>query len=374
TRNLLLSPGKTFKDTVLFSLDSKTTKIILNISFDPGVIGVREEFDIVIYNSLGIEVARYDPFISGFNFRQELTLNTNGISLSGNITNDHAILVHIPATNTDFWDNESFGTGNGITFAQGGDEVTELNFDIEGFDGGTDDANIWVEYTETFDSVTDSTMWLYYGGSDTDNSDGSATYPSTYTSVWHMDETSGTDLFDSTSNNFDLNNTNTPTLSEDAQIGKGVKYERTNNEFSSNNDLLDDGYSILSISLWVKKPVQWDSGATDSEELVHKMNTTADTDRMNLEWRSTGDVRFSLLDASSVLDQIISSKTTWAAETWFHMVITFDSVDNNMAFYVDGSTGDGGTRSDAMNAIVAGSFGDFLLSRNGAFPGGQTDA
>ena len=372
TRNLFLSPSKTFRDDVLFSLDSKTTKIILNISFDPEVIGIREEFDIVIYNSLGVEVARYDPFISGFIFRQELTLNTNGISLSADADRDLTILVHIPATNTDFWDNESFGTGNGITFAQGGDEITELDFDIEDFDAGVDDANIWVEYTETFDSTTDSTMFLYYGGTDTDNSDGTATYPSTYTAVYHLNETTGSDMFDATSNNFDLNNVNTPTLGEDSQIGKGIKYERTNAENSNNNTLLDDGFSKLTLAFWVKKPTDWNSSQVDQHAIFFKANTGTSEDRISMVWRPDGSMQWAVLQGVTA-DVLTTSKTTWAAETWFHIVATFDSVNNLMAIYVDDSNSTGGVRANAMDVVGSGTDSNFFIGDAPPFGSSEAD-
>jgi len=41
---------------------------------------------------------------SDWTYRQQLELNTTGI-LSADVTNEHAILVHIDSTNTDFWDS-----------------------------------------------------------------------------------------------------------------------------------------------------------------------------------------------------------------------------------------------------------------------------
>ncbi len=54
---------------------------------------------------------------SDWGYRQQLELNTEGI-LTSDVSNEHAILVHVNSSNTDFWDNinngESYSAGNGI--------------------------------------------------------------------------------------------------------------------------------------------------------------------------------------------------------------------------------------------------------------------
>ena len=356
TRNLFLSPSKTFKDAVLFYLDSSTTKIILNISFNPDVIGLREEFDIVIYNSLGVEVARYDPFLSGFDFRQELTLDTNDINLSGNVTNDHTIWVHIKSDNTDFWTNHAFATANGITFTQS-DELTELDFDVNGFDATNDDANIFVEYVETFDSVTDSTMWLYYGGSNTDNSDGSGAYPATYDAVWHMTETSGTLSSDSTSNNVTLTHSNSPDLTIFSPTGSATEYDST--AISENSTFTDGGFSVISMCFWYKR-----SSLDSLGDLITKHQADADN-RYFFNSGNTGATTWRW-EVANVTDTVTASKTDWDTDTFFHFCITADSDDNFMAMYVNGETTDGGTRSDPISAMPAGTSTDFQVGANSA--------
>lgn len=164
-------------------------EIEIELEFDPLDVGTREEIDIVLYNQFGTIVAVYDPFISGFGFRQKLTLNTNGITLSGDITRDHTILVYLSPSNSDFWAGDTLGTGNGITFAQS-DETTELDFDIEEFNDADNNAWFWFEETETFTSATDIEAWFYYGGADVDNSDGAGAYPTDYNAVFHLNENS----------------------------------------------------------------------------------------------------------------------------------------------------------------------------------------
>jgi len=58
-------------------------------------------------------------------YKQTLDLNTSGI-LTNDVDNEHAILVHVDATNTDFWANSELTNDiNDIRFVQ---ENTDLNY------------------------------------------------------------------------------------------------------------------------------------------------------------------------------------------------------------------------------------------------------
>ena len=344
----------------LISLDGSLKEVTIVIEFDPNEIGLLEEFDVILYNDKGEVVAVYDPFISGFDFRQKLTLDTT--QLSGDVTADHSILVYVDPTNTDFWTNDTLGTGNGITFAQS-DETTQYDFNVEAFDNSDNNAWFWVEMTETYPSAVDLEQWMYYGGPDTDFSDGAGAYPSTYTAVYHLQEPSGTLAADSTTN-FDATHANTPTLNVQSQIDKGVTYAKATSENTANNTLLDDGFSSISISLWVRKASDWNSAAVAQETIVFKQNTAADKGLVTLRWRADGKVRWQYIDSEVVetTHTIDSSKTSWAANTWFHLIGTMDTGSNDMNLYVNGSTADGGTLSEAMLAVAAGTQTNFGIS------------
>ncbi|KKK72791.1 hypothetical protein LCGC14_2900340, partial [marine sediment metagenome] len=343
----------------IISLDGSLKVVTIVIEFDPNEIGLLEEFDIILYDDRGNILLVYDPFISGFDFRQKLTLDTT--QLASDVTADHSILVYVDPTNTDFWTGDTLGTGNGITFAQS-NETTQYDFNIEAFDNADNNAWFWVEITETFTSATDSEAFIYYGGPDTDFSDGSGAYPSTYTAVWHLQETSGTLGADSTSNGFDLTHVNTPTLDVRSQIDRGVTYTESGSEHSLNGTLLDDGFTSISVSLWAKKPVQWDSGAVNEDAIFDKTNNAASEDNIAFAWRTDGKIRWKYFDQNQVEHTVDSSKTTWAANTWFHLLVTMDTDADEMVFYVNGSTTDGGTTSSVMPAFLAGTALDWLLS------------
>ncbi len=329
------------------------------ISYDPLDIWIREEIDVILYSKNLTELLRDDPFISGFGARQKGTLDTT--QLGSDVDANHTILYYLDPSNTEFWTTDTLGTGNGITFAQS-DETTEYDFNVEAFDDADNNAWFWVEVTETFTSASDLETFIYYDGADVDNSDGIGAFPSTYTSVWHLQETSGTLGADSTSNGFDLTHVNTPTLNVQSQIDKGVTYTAASSEHSLNSTLLDAGANAVSFSFWVKQPNEWNSSSTPSEMLFQKDNTD-DSDILKMQWRTNGTILFQYLETDgSTAHNLFTSKTIWAANTWFHIVGTYDSVGNVMNFYIDGSITGGGTLSEPMTALAAGTHADFFIS------------
>ncbi len=331
-------------------------EIEIELEFDPLDVGVLEEIDIILYNQFGEIVAVYDPFISGFGARQKGILDTT--QLGSDVDANHTILYYIDPSNTEFWTTDTLGTGNGITFAQS-DEITEYDFNVEAFDNADNNAWFWVEVTETFTSATDLNTWFYYDGVDVDNSDGTGTYPATYTAVYHLQEPSGTLGADSTSNGFDLTHRNTPTLNVQSQIDKGVKYVSANSEDSTNGTLLDGGYSALSFSFWVNKTAGWDGASTPSERSFSKENNSGGEDQLNFIWRiNTGKALIRITSGVTQFD-LATTKISWNANQWFHIVGTFDSVGDEMKIYIDGSLDN--NLSTSIGAVGSGTFGDFFL-------------
>lgn len=319
-QNLFLGRGKSYTHPTLIDLNSTVKKIVVEIDFDPSLIGIREEIDLVLYDSSDNELVRDDPFISGFGFRQQFIMNTNGIGLSGDITNDRTILIHIPSTNTDFWTNHSFTDSNGMEFAQS-DETTLLNWDPEGFDATLDDANIWVNYVETFESTSfDSNGWMYYGGADTDNSDGTAAYPSDLNAVYHSSDASGGTV-DSTVNAVNMTEVSTPTYGVDGQIDAAVDYgtgdyQKTSNKFVGN---------IGSITGWFN----FDNNTTN--QAILGAGDEGSAEFISLQLSSDGFIETQ--NTINVTDTIHGT-TPIAPNEWHYVAVT--SNGSTYVLYLDG--------------------------------------
>lgn len=292
--------------------NGETKYFILDFSHD---VGAKGEFYICGNGDC------LDPtFLSGFLFRQQITLNTDGISLSGDITDDHTILINIPATNTDFWDNEMFGDGNGMTFTGADGETTEYDFDIEDFNSIVDDANIWVEVTETFTSGVDLNMFIYYQGDNTDFSDGTAAYRTDLNAVYHSND-ADTGIVDSTSNALDMTAQATPTFSVDGQIDDAVDYDVS--DFQKLSSPLSG--TSGSITGWFNFDVN------NANQAIFGSGDEAGSAFFSFQLSS--DSFIEIQNTIGTADTI-HGQTIIAANVWHHVVVTSDDV--NYVLYLDG--------------------------------------
>ena len=74
-----------------------------------------------------------------------------------------------------------------------------------------------------------TTIYLWWGGSDgVDHQDRAGTWPAAYAGVWHLDETSGTALEDSTANGNTATATNVPDVGVAGVVGSGVALDGNN--------------------------------------------------------------------------------------------------------------------------------------------------
>ncbi len=307
-----------FDYPALIPLSNAITKITMNLQFDPVAVGVLEEIDFVISDPANRELERYDPFLSGFPFRQEGVLNTSGIGLSGNIDRNHTIPIFILANNLTFWQEQTFNDGNGVTIT-GADELTELNFEIEEFNTDTNKALFHALHTDTFDKSVNGKVFLYYGGINQDNSDGTASYPSEYELILH-----GITLLDSSSNNISIPATGNPDANESFAIldaGGGIEFDGDDSLIPDNGGFPGGIRTSGSLLMWVQndsvadsnpKIYRWDTG------LEIFFNTTVD------KWQGNIPCSGTLMFSSPILQNVpIHFATTWEA-------------DNNGSFYTNG--------------------------------------
>lgn len=169
-------------------LDGNATEVTVTVQFDPSDVGVSEEFDVILYNDKDDVLATYDPFLSGFSYYQDLTLDTT--QLSADVTNDHTIIVYIPPTNTNFWTNHPWTTYNGIDFTQS-DGTSILDFNTIKYSNADNNAWFAVEVTPTFTSAANLQIRMYYGGPNTDYTDGVGAYTADLNVMNHFNETGG---------------------------------------------------------------------------------------------------------------------------------------------------------------------------------------
>lgn len=135
-----------------------------------------------------------DPLVSGWTAKRKITVK------KGMFPSDQAnfpVLISIP-TDPDLAAN-ALSTGNDICFTAS-DGITRLKHEVEKYVTATGQLVAWVKLPAA-SSSSDNVIYMFYGNSSaTDQSDKTNVWDANYNAVWHMNDTSGTTVTDSTGN------------------------------------------------------------------------------------------------------------------------------------------------------------------------------
>jgi hypothetical protein len=143
---------------------------------------------------------RNDWYNAGWGYREKITIDHTKVSAD---LTDFPFLVSL-ASDADLASTAQ-SNGNDIVFTSA-NGTTKLDHEIEQYVAGTGQLVAWVR-VPSLSSVIDTVIFVYYGNSSCGNQQNpSGVWNSSYKAVWHMSETSGTTIKDSTSNG----NTGTP--------------------------------------------------------------------------------------------------------------------------------------------------------------------
>jgi predicted ribosomally synthesized peptide with SipW-like signal peptide len=143
---------------------------------------------------------RSDWYNAGWGFRKRITIDHTKVNAD---STDFPFLLSL--TSDADLASTAQSNGNDILFTAA-NGTTKLDDEIEQYVTGTGQLVAWVR-VPSLSSVIDTVIYLYYGNSSCGNQQNSSgVWNSGYKAVWHMDETSGTTIIDSTSNG----NTGTP--------------------------------------------------------------------------------------------------------------------------------------------------------------------
>lgn len=315
-KDLEIETGKLKTNTKLKITKNQISIGQITLTFDPEIIGLGKEFDIQLLNDAGIIIADLDPFLSGWDWRQEWTLNTNGISLSGNITGDHPILFTKNSSDSDFWDNVD-SNGNDVRFTDSSNNLYKYHF--EEWNSTTDIMTAWVGVTETFDSTTDVTGYIYYGNSGaSSDTNVTGTYPSDYKLIYHADDGSGDSITDYSINAKNVALSGTPDWVT-GKIGGAVDFK------NSITGAVDTGTTPSDYTLmgWFRLDAD-----TDNDAVISHSGT------------STGITRRKTDPCAGKISAVGSSwlcGLTAPVGTWVSFAMTFVNGSNTKAIYGNGA-------------------------------------
>jgi hypothetical protein len=261
---------------------------------------------------------------SDWAYRQPLELNTEGI-LSSDITNEHAILVHVDSTNTDFWNNSELQNDiNDVRFTDE-NNLIDLNYYFESINTDTNNLWAWVRVPE-FDADVNTVINLYYGNSeaiDTQNKTG--VYPSNYLATYNLSS-----LTDSTINGYDLTNTGS-TITSNGKIGSAYLFDGTDNTKAS-SIMGTTALSTKTISFWIKTN---STTFSDYTNIVGFMDgASASNEGFGLQVFPTSPKEFRITTYGYTTGGALTDLTELGTTNWHQIMFTYDGT--NAFGYLDG--------------------------------------
>ena len=290
---------------------------------------------VLVVTVIGPSTAQANPgwYNASWQYRKKITINSANVS--DNLTN---FPVLISLTSDGNLASDAQNDGDDILFTAA-DEVTKLSHEIESFNGTSGQLVAWVKIP-SLSAVTDTEIYMYYGNVGASNSENvTNVWDANFKMVQHLEESiGGTDnITDSTSNNNDGTDYNSPTFGATGQMDGAIG-------FDGGSDYVDTGSSFqttfrggFSVSVWIKPT----DGQPAAEETFTGSSNVASEDRINLQVLTTGKT----LIAYESNNNVARASTNTAVlsdgqEGWHHIVFVADNTTGGVGglkIYFDGT-------------------------------------
>jgi Concanavalin A-like lectin/glucanases superfamily/IPT/TIG domain/Domain of unknown function (DUF2341)/Putative Ig domain len=297
------------------------------------------------------------------------TVNTgsNGYSHNRAITINHTQVPNTDQTNFPLLVSGTYSylatTANGgnVTSANGYDIVftsdaggtNALAFERESYNATTGAVNFWIKIP-TLSHTTDTVIYMFYGNSSvtTDPSNKTAVWDSNYLGVWHLGETSGTAIGDSTANGH-----NGTKLGSNTPAATSGKVDGAQSFNPSTNDYIDVASfappTSLTIEAWINTP--GNSGINNI--ILNKNNSEYD-------FRIQGNGNLGgIAGGTSLTDSAFNFFAAGNINQWFHVVFTFDAAGQLNKLYRNGAL----TQSGANTGSITATSNDMWIGRHSQY-------
>ncbi len=211
------------------------------------------------------------------------------------------------------------------------DETTQLDHEIEDFNGTTGELQAWVEIP-TLSASSDTVIYMYYSNSTcSSQEDVTGTWDSNHKLVHHLDDWTTSTTEDSTSNNNDATKraANEPNEA-DGQIGKAQNFDGSNDYDSVTNTVITSP-TALTISSWIKHTA---NGGTYECALHHGSDTTIGNSAYWLGVCVNNRLTATIGARTGVGWAAGQTTTTVVDGQWYHLTASWDG--SVVKVYIDG--------------------------------------
>ena len=284
---------------------------------------------VMVASIIGPGVAKADPgwYDTAWQYRKQITINSANVSGSTNLT-DFPVLINFVDSDLA---SDAQNDGDDILFTAA-DEVTKLSHEIENYNGTSGNLTAWVKIPG-LSATSDTDIYMYYGnGSVINQEDVDNVWDSNFKMVQHLEESSGgaNAITDSTTNNNDGTDYNTPTFGATGQVNGSITFDGTSEYVGVNDSTSLSITDNITVEAWVKGSSQaykvfaahCDSGVN---QLSWKFYSAATT-KMRIDISDDGTY-----DAGH--RKRYDSSIDVFDNNWHYVVFTFD---DTLRMYIDG--------------------------------------
>lgn len=295
-------------------------------------------------------------FHTSWKFRKKLTFDNS--KSSENLT-DVPVLIKLTASNFDF--SKARSAGQDIRFTDS-DGTTTLSYEIERWDNGGQEAWVWVKVPQIDSSSNGDFIYVYYGNTGaTDAQSVASTWHTSYTSVWHLKETSSgasAEFVDSTSNALSGQgggasgvSTQLPSASTSGKIAASQYFANDDYIELPSEASYDFDNASFTVSGWVK--------STGNNQMIVTKNSNGSSGGWLVDI-SSNKLRGTIKGTGGASAAVRSSSSNINDGNWHHFAVVFTtntstSASNDVSIYIDGQPNQAAsvTRDGSTYASVA---------------------
>ncbi len=272
-----------------------------------------------------------------WNYRKKITIDYTKVGTddsSGYVTN-FPILINFTGTHFTDLKNSAESDGKDLRFTDY--TGNDLDWEIEQFDTTNDKMAVWVQANSTgISKSTNTILYVYYrnpvddegvkfGVSASSNSNEPSVWDSSYTGVWHLDDTSfGNNSVDDSTNNGNLDAPTSSWSSSDSVYGissRGINFDGTK-EMSDGQAKTMYNSNGLAVEAWVKP---------DNVSVCKTVASAYKEQNNKKGWHMgvgcTSGKIYATISTDGTTTTTYTGSNTISAGSWQHIAITHDGTD-----------------------------------------------
>lgn len=271
---------------------------------------------------------------TSWKYRRKITFDNSTTNL-GVTTEAHTnfpVLVKLTSSTIDYSNTQD--SGQDLRFADS-DGTTLLSYEIEKWDeSGT--SYVWVKVPQIDASDIDY-IYMYYGNSSaSDGQAATSVWDSNYKDVYHMKESSGTTVADSTSSavNGTKVSASEPAVTTAGQIGNAQTFDGTDDYLTmSSSSHLPSGSGARTFSAWIKPT------STTARGFILSYGDGSDNQKNDVEINGFVAGHNGKLILHTWNSGVTTTSTDIGTGSWIHVAISYSSgtLQNGTKIYVNGA-------------------------------------